>query len=303
MIGNKVLNCGKSLIMPIRHLPLLFVVFVSCQNAGLLEEVFRLPKSLKEVSAVEVTEKSSLIWMLEDSGNKPELYALDHTGNISHTLAIANVTNDDWEDLASDKEGNLYIGNFGNNDNARQDLCIYKIDHTRLGLSETAAAAKTTFYYPEQTEFPPKKKDRIYDSEAFFVHRGYFYLFTKNRSSKFDGTTTLYRVPNREGNFAAQRIGQFKTCDNYNHCAITSADISFDGRKVALLSADKVWLFDNFKDDAFLNGNVAEIGLGHFSQKEGICFTKDGTLLVTDEKDKETGGYLYKLKPEAKPKK
>jgi hypothetical protein len=27
-----------------------------------------------------------------------------------------------------DKDGNLYVGDFGNNDNERKDLCIYKID-------------------------------------------------------------------------------------------------------------------------------------------------------------------------------
>jgi hypothetical protein len=35
--------------------------------------------------------------------------------------------NIDWEDT-KDKNGNLYVGDFGNNDNERKDLCIYKID-------------------------------------------------------------------------------------------------------------------------------------------------------------------------------
>jgi sugar lactone lactonase YvrE len=41
-------------------------------------------------------------------------------------------TNIDWEDITKDKDGNLYVGDFGNNDNERKDLCIYKIDKKSL---------------------------------------------------------------------------------------------------------------------------------------------------------------------------
>lgn len=273
------------------------ILFISCVNSSteVIEEVFSMPKQIKESSAVEVTEKSDLIWTLEDSGNEPLLFALNLKGEIVNTVEITDEKNNDWEDLTSDKDGNLYIGDFGNNDNDRKDLAIYKISASDLSKTATLVAEKITFFYPQQTLFPPKKSERFYDVESFFLFEDNFYLFTKNRSSKFDGTTLLYQVPNQLGNHAAKLISSFKTCDNFNHCAVTSADISPDGKKIALLSADKVWIFTDFTSTNFLSGKVEQIDLNSFTQKEGICFVGNDELYITDEKDKKTGGKLYRL--------
>lgn len=272
-------------------------VFISCAatSSDVIEELFSMPKKIKESSAVEVTEKSDLIWTVEDSGNAPQLFALDIKGELVHTVTITDAQNNDWEDLTSDKQGNLYIGDFGNNKNERKDLSIYKISASDLNKKETSVAEKISFFFPEQTLFPPKKSERFYDVESFFLFKDHFYLFTKNRSSKFDGTTLLYQVPNESGNHPAKLISSFKTCDNFNHCAVTSADISPDGKKVALLNSDKVWIFTDFNSNNFLSGKVKQIDLKSFTQKEGICFVGNEKLYITDEKDKKTGGKLYQL--------
>lgn len=272
-------------------------VFISCTSTSSTITVLgTLPKKLSEASAAEVTEKSGRIWTLEDSGNKPELYALDNTGKITQTLAITNADNNDWEDLTSDKQGNLYIGDFGNNDNLRTNLSIYRINETDLNKTAAAYSQKTEFYYPEQKAFPPKKSKLFYDAESFFLYKDNFYLFTKNRSSKSDGSSLLYRIPNKPGRYAAQLIGQFITCSEFRHCAVTSADISPDGTKMVLLSGSKVWLFEQFKNDNFVGGKVRKIELNHFSQKEGICFVGNSKLYITDERVKKVGGKLYELK-------
>ncbi|RZJ66421.1 MAG: hypothetical protein EOO50_09975 [Flavobacterium sp.] len=258
-----------------------------------------LPKELKETSACDFL--NGKIWTTEDHGNAAKIYAIDRSGQLKHTLTISGVHNNDWEELSSDEAGNIYIGDFGNNDNERRDLTIFKIDAGQLGKEETRISAKTTFSYPDQKDFPPKKSQRIFDCESFFVSGDYFYLFSKNRSSSFDGTTILYRVPNKPGNFEAEKISEFKTCGNYNRCAVTGADISPNGKKVALLTSDKVFLFEDFKSDDFFSGKSHEIALDHFSQKEGIGFASDDELLITDEKDKKTGGNLYSLDLKAKP--
>ncbi|WP_369828775.1 hypothetical protein [Flavobacterium sp. 1] len=61
----------------------------------------------------------------------------------------------------------MYIGDFGNNDNTRKDLAIYKIDQSNLQGESANVAYTISFDYPEQTEFPPKKKDLMFDVEAF----------------------------------------------------------------------------------------------------------------------------------------
>ena len=63
-----------------------------------------------------------------------------------------------------------------------------------------------------------------------------------------------------------------------------------------LLSQKNILIFTGFKNDNFLLGKVKEIELEHQSQKEGVCFKNNNTLLITDEKAGGKGGYLYELK-------
>ena len=86
-------------------------------------------------------------------------------GNLVRTITIEGVENNDWEDIAQDKNGFTYIGDFGNNDNDRKNLAIYKVKIDKE--NSTPVLQTTKFSYPEQTEFPPNKKSLLYDCEAF----------------------------------------------------------------------------------------------------------------------------------------
>lgn len=273
-----------------------FVLLACQQDSGTLTTLYSLPKKLKEVSGITYSEKNNLLWTIEDSGNANEIYGLNaENGTIEKTITIENTENIDWEDITKDKNGNLYIGDFGNNDNIRKDLCIYKIDKNSLNKESTIPAHKISFAYPEQKDFPPKKTTLFYDVEGFFEFKNNFYLFTKNRSKGFDGTAFLYKVPNAAGFHQAQLIGEFKTCDNYNHCAITSAAISPDESKMVILCHDKIVEFEGFQGDDFLKGQRTDLSLNHFSQKEAVCFKTNDTLLIADEKSKKIGGKVYEI--------
>ena len=262
-----------------------------------IEVVTALPKEIKESSACEISKASDLVWTIEDQGNENLLFGFNKNGELIRKIRITNVENNDWEDLSSDDQGNLYIGDFGNNDNERQNLAIYKINAADLNKEEAEASEIVQFYYPEQKDFPPKKKDKVFDVESFLVFNNQFYLFTKNRSSDFDGTTSLYRIDNNsQTKLPAKKISEFVTCDNFNHCAVTSAAISPDKKKVAILSSDKVWVFTDFKDDNFFSGKSKTIELESFTQKEGLCFETNESVLITDEAEKKGESFLYRLK-------
>lgn len=274
---------------------LLTLTFLSCQNdSGALSLVYSLPKKQKEVSGIIYLDSINLLWTLEDSGNANEIYGLNfENGSIEKTLTIENTANVDWEDITKDKYGNIYIGDFGNNDNERKDLCIYKIDKKSLTSRSAIPAYQVSFAYPEQNDFPPKKTEMFYDVEGFFEYKNNFYLFTKNRSKDFDGTAFIYKIPNTPGFHQAVLMGEFKTCDNYNHCAITAATIAPDASKVVILTHDKIFLFENFEGDDFLNGKKTTLELNHFSQKEAVSFIDNDRLFIADEKNKSEGGNVY----------
>jgi hypothetical protein len=266
----------------------------ACQQSkqhhqNIISEVFSLPKKLKEVSGITYNAKKDILYTIEDSGNENTVYGLNAKGNITEEITIEGVENIDWEDITSDENGNLYIGDFGNNANERKDLAIYKVPANDVENKKTTAVEKISFYYPEQTDFPPKK----YDVEAFLFYKNSFYLFTKNRSKNFDGTTLLYKVPNITGKHAATLIGSYKTGEDYNNGAITAAAMSPDETKIVILSHSKLWLFENFHNDTFLNGTITKIDLQHNSQKEAVTFKDDTTLLIADEKIKKSGGNVY----------
>ena len=265
---------------------------ISCQDLGNLNFVADLPSSLNEVSGTEFDSNSELIWMLNDSGNKPVIYGFSQKGKLLKEVTI-NAKNKDWEDLTSDENGNLYIGDFGNNVSKRKDLVILKVNKSLL-ISDNVDIERIAFKYPNQTKFPPKKKKLFFDAESFFYYKNFLYIFTKSRVKNKFGKTSLYRVPATKGNHIAEFINEF---DNGKEMEswITSADISSDGKTVALLSQKNVLIFTDFKEDDFLSGNVKKITLKHRSQKEGVCFKNNTTLYITDEKAHGTGGNLYEL--------
>ena len=260
-----------------RILFFLILLNFSC-STGNLTVITDLPNSLKEVSAVEISSASDLFWVIEDAGNDNKLYGLNIKGKIVKELKITNAQNIDWEDLTTDENGNIYIGDFGNNNKKRLEFTIYKIGHSDLAFKTIKA---------ESITFNLSKDIKSQNFEAFFLLNDHFYIFSKD-----DNHGKLFKVPNIIGNHAAIFISDFNL--NGKHNAITSADVY--NNSIILLNHDKVWKISNFKDDDFFNGDIVELELNHSSQKEGVCFKNRDTLYITDEKAHGEGGNLYELK-------
>ncbi len=271
-----------------------FIILNFSCDTGNLPIIADLPNLLNEASGIEIAPDSDIIWMLNDGGNPSELYGLDLKGNILKVLKI-NAKNNDWEDLTSDNEGNIYIGDFGNNANKRKNLSILKLSKDSLLNKTNTGIERISFYYPNQLKFPPKKKKMHFDCEAFFHFNDSLYLFTKSREKDNLGKTNLYKIPAVSGNHEAQFISSFTTCYE-SKCWITSADISADGKQIVILNPKGVWIFTDYTSDDFFNGNITKYMFSYDSQKESVCFKNKNTLLITDEKGFGKGGNLYEFK-------
>lgn len=270
----------------------LYLALTCCSNHGQLKYVTDLPERLEENSGIaSFTDNSA--WLIEDSGNGDNIFQIDLKGNILNELEVKNAKNRDWEDLAKDKKGNLYIGDFGNNENDRKNLVIYKLPNPETEPGDKIDAKKISFEYPEQKDFPPKKSERVYDAEAFFHYGDHLYIFTKNRADPFTGETLIYRVPDKKGNHNAVYLGKLKTCTDWDTCRISSADISPDGKTIVLLGYGKLWKITDFAWDNLSKAPLQEIDLGVRTQLESVCFFDDMTLLLSDEQTGTEGGNLY----------
>jgi len=272
---------------------LLGMLLLSCTNYSQLTVVTELPKKLNENSGIEIASDSTL-WFIEDNGNPDILFEVDLKGKILRELEVKNAKNKDWEDLAKDEKGNVYIGDFGNNGNKRKSLVIYKVSHKNLSKKHKVVAKRIDFSYPEQTKFPPKGKDLYYDAEAFFYFKSNLYILTKNRTNPFDGKVLIYKVPSKKGSYKATLVGSFTTCTDVKTCQVTAADISPNEKTIAVLGYGKLWLLTDFKGDAFAKGNVQTIDLGGRTQLEALSFVNDSTLFLSDEKMGPTGQKLYR---------
>ncbi|MEZ4803582.1 MAG: hypothetical protein R2797_12490 [Gelidibacter sp.] len=250
----------------------------SC-DTGKLKVVADIPNHLKEVSAAEITSTSDLIWVIEDAGNDNHLYGLDNKGNIKKDLIVLNSENKDWEDLTSDDEGNIYIGDFGNNSKKRENFTIYKIANPENAKDKVSA---------EAINFKLPKGKKSEDFEAFFMYKDSFYIFSKESKN-----CVMLKIPNTLGDHTAELAKEFNLDGKKN--LITSADISDNGKTVVLLNHDKVWKLTNFESDDFFGGKIEALPFDFTSQMEGVCFKDSSTLYLTDESNGAEGSNLYKF--------
>lgn len=272
------------------------LLLVGCSNYGQLKVVANIPEEFKEVSGL-VNFGEDNIWLIEDKGNKDELYNINALGDWQKTLKVKNGKNHDWEDLTKDNNGNIYIGDFGNNASDRDDLEILKVPNPNTIKGDDIEAEKIEFSYPEQTDFSPKKKGLLFDAESLFYWKKNIYIITKNRATPFTGEAFIYKVPAVKGKYKAKLVGSFMAGTDERTSRVTSAAISPDEKTIVLISNGMIWSFTDFKTDDFTKGTVKSIDLGVRTQLESVSFINNTTLYLADESRKKTGGnlYIYKL--------
>jgi hypothetical protein len=70
---------------------------------------------------------ADIFWVHNDSGNRPSLFAIRADGRVIREFRV-EVPNIDWEDIAIDDQGHLYVGDIGNNLGMLPTRAIYRID-------------------------------------------------------------------------------------------------------------------------------------------------------------------------------
>ena len=221
----------------------------------------------------------------------PRIFPVHRDGRIypaerygaAHGVHIPDAVNVDWEDITTDDEGHLIIGDFGNSDkNDRRDLCLYYIFEPHPSVGQTSVVRKVFFAYPDQTEWPSPVRN--FDAEALFFAHGHVYILTKHRS---DTGTTLYRLDSTEPH-RINRLTKLASFDTRGQ--VTGADASPDGRRLAVLTYTGVWVFDAKEKEQWFDGTVRWLPTED-DEAEGIALDGDTLIISADEGD----GDLYEL--------
>lgn len=245
--------------------------------------------ALEECSGMELSEHHcGVLWMHNDSGDDPYLYPVTLSGDPLANegedrlpwvkLRVAGAVHRDWEDLAADGQGNLIIADVGNNANERRDLTLYWIREPQaLRAGEVRPWRTVGVYFPEQTEFPPAKKN--FDCEAMVARGNEVFLLTKHRG---DERTVLYRVPEAVdgARVPLQLVAEFEIGGQ-----VTAADLGPSG-ELAVLCFNGLWIFEApAKGSHWLASPARHLGwkFADLRQCEAVVFRDAETLLIANE--------------------
>jgi hypothetical protein len=255
----------------------------------------QMPSILYESSGIAITQPNK-IWSHNDSGHTNQLFCIDTTGTLLRTITITNAVNVDWEDLAMDPQGRVFINDAGNNNNNRTDLKVYIIQNPDQIEDTTTEAEIIEFTFQDQKAFPPPIANRNFDIEGMVWKNEHLYLFTKNRSNPQNGYCKLYRLPAAAGVYTATLLDSIYLGSTNIAARVTAADINHITGELALLTGNRIITFSNYTDDRFFEGQQHDYYFSSaMGQIEALAYYDSRKLYMTEEGSATNPGYLYDI--------
>lgn len=254
-----------------------------------------LPSELQESSGLLIQSPDTL-WSHNDSGNGSKVYAFNTYGDKLAERKFDNISNKDWEEITKDDKGHIFLADFGNNLNDRQDLIILRFSSGFQSKTQPLVVDSIQFTYEDQYFFPPPASSLNFDCEAMIVLNDTIFLFTKDRTNPYKSKTLLYWLPAQPGTHIAKYKGSYNTLvPLFLQGSITGAALSPDKTKLVLLGYLRMWLFENFEGSNFFKGKTTVFQFEDYTQKEAVAFLDNCTVYLTDEVNSTlfNGGKLY----------
>lgn len=209
-------------------------------------------------------------WTLNDSGNPAALYAVRADGELIAEIAVQGAENYDWEALAGDRQGNLWIGEIGNNSRQRQDLALFVVSEPNpFHDVETEVVARYPYRYPAENV----------DAEGLFLVGGVPHIVSKESDR-----AVLYRFPAlREGEqVVLETVGELPSAR-----LVTGADISPGGRRLVVCTYDAFWVYKvpEASDDLTAFTRATPISLPNSFGPEAVAFDGHDIILSSESRN------------------
>lgn len=262
-------------------------------------------RRLVEASGVVVSDKNpGVLWLHNDSGGRPELFALTMSGQPLAEFNLSGADAIDWEDIAvgpgpDPRKRYLYIGDIGDNDRKRESVVVYRVEEPLL--PPTPRVQSQTLTGVARFELSYQGGGR-HDAEALLVDpkNSDLYVITKPLLH----TPRVYQA---KAPHSPQGIGQLThvaSLDFVRHYSvfpplITAADISRDRGWILVRTYAHAFLYQCLPTqsiaDCFRN-TPCVVPLRFESQGEAIAFTPDGGGYVTTSEGHSAPIHLFRRK-------
>lgn len=230
------------------------------------------PKLRESSGIVESRTHPGVFWTHNDSGNEPIIYAVRRDGSLINLFRV-DVVALDWEDIAIDDDGYLYLADIGNNGNIRAGIGVTRIDEP------DPSVASDKKLKPQRQWVLSYADGQRMDSESMFVWKGDGYLIKKS----FDhAPSTIWRF--KLDGEKSQTLEYVATLPVDAMC--TGADLARDGETLAVMSIDGPILFTGIGGDLknVEKSTPARIAIPRGSN-EAVCLTADGAVGTNEGRD------------------
>lgn len=243
----------------------------------LWEPVGRLdPAVVKEASGVVKSRRyPDLFWTHGDSGNPATIFAFKETGEVVAAVPLARSVNVDWEDIAADRSGHLYVGDIGNNFDffpARYVYVLPEPDAHAKPVRPAAWTKRVKYKYP----------DRRFNAEGLFVLGDKVYVISIGLR---EGRPTVYRLePVSETECTLETVGPLPMSQ------VRGADVSDDGKHLAVCTPSSLAVFD-VETNGLVDADAKPLQVTFPNcPAEACCFDGDDVIVVTE------AGWIYRIR-------
>lgn len=260
-------------------------------------------KDLPEVSGLVASRLNpGLIWMHNDSGDEPRLFALTLPGNVIASVRLEGASHIDWEDIArgpgpASGASYLYVADIGDNAARRNSVTVYRI---REPLIDTAQrGTRITIPADSVERLTLRYPDGARDAEALLVdpRTGDMVIVTKRESR-----CRVYSVaaPHAGGSDRTMRFeGELPLQ------LVTGGDVSPNGSTIILKNYLYVRAWTRSSESslgASLTGAGAPLPYMPEGQGEAIGFSADASGYYTTSECENAGPaaaiYYYPAVPQ-----
>jgi MYXO-CTERM domain-containing protein len=243
-----------------------------------------------------------VFYVQNDSGDSARFFAVDaSTGRTHAGYAVPNAANHDWEDLAVARDAastpSVWLADIGDNDAARQQVQLYRVDEPHVDTSRFGVTARTQQPDVWRLRYPSGPAN----AESLAVAPGgRAYVITKADS----GRSVVYRVPLRPNARHVQLLQRVGSITFASHGGLVPASLQVLATGAAF-SPDGTLLVVRTYTDAYAwhvrHGDVA-VAIRHRPvrvtiplqpQGEGVCI--DSGALVLDSEGDGTAVYRVPL--------